>query len=215
MSEALTAKVVAILGTMHPHFGRWFYTRELSKLAGASTWVVSREFSGLVKEGIVKQKVQGREKYYALDLSSSKTRALCQLFESERRERLYKKNRRLAWALEELTKRFLDYIPQVQCVILFGSAARGEMTKTSDVDLLAIVPNMPQESLNQLMKDVDKMTREVAGVYPVNLAAITMTMHDYEAALREKKRIAEDVLRDGIILFGVDRYLRLLSKVIR
>jgi predicted nucleotidyltransferase len=100
-------------------------------------------------------------------------------------------------------------------VILFGSAARGEMTKTSDVDLLAIVPNMPQESLNQLMKDVDKMTREVAGVYPVNLAAITMTMHDYEAALREKKRIAEDVLRDGIILFGVDRYLRLLSKVIR
>jgi len=214
MSEALTAKVVAVLRAMHPHFGRWFYTRELSKLAGASTWVVSREFSSLVKEGIVKQKTEGREKYYALDLSSPKTRALCQLFESERKERLYKRNRRLSWALEELTKRILDFLPQVQCMILFGSAARGEMTGTSDIDLLAIVPNLPQESFNRFMGDVDRIAREVAGVYPLNLATITMTMHDYEAALREKRRIAEDVLRDGITLFGVDRYLRLLSKVI-
>jgi predicted nucleotidyltransferase len=215
MSETLTAKVISILRVMHPHFGSWFYTRELAKLAKVSTWVVSREFSKLVKEGIIKQKAEGREKYYTLDISSPKTRALSQLFESERRERLYNSNRRLSWALEELAKRFLDILPDVQCLILFGSAARGEMTKTSDVDLLAIVPSLPQDAFNKLMKKVDGTTREVAGIYPLNLSTITMTMRDFESALREKKRIAEDVIRDGVVVFGEDRYMRLLAKVIR
>jgi len=214
MSEGLTPKVISILRVMHPQFQRWFYTRELSKLADVSTWVVSREFSGLVKQKMIKERQEGREKYYALDLSNSKTRALCQLFESERRETLFKDNRRLAWALEEISKRVLDFLPQVQCLVLFGSAARGEMTKTSDVDILTLVPNLTQESFDQLMKDVDKLARDVTAIYPVNLAPMTMTLRDFEVALREKKRIAKDVLRDGIILLGEDRYFRLLSKVI-
>ena len=88
------------------------------------------------------------------------------------------------------------------------------MTKTSDVDIITLVPNLTQESFDQLMKDVDKLARDVTAIYPVNLAPITMTLRDFEVALREKKRIAQDVLRDGIILLGEDRYLRLLSKVI-
>lgn len=214
MSEALTPKVISILRAMHPSFGDWFYTRELAKLAGVSAWVVSREFSRLVREGVVRQRLEGREKYYSLNLSSSLTRSLCQLFESERREKLYRKNRRLSWALEELTKRVFDFLPQVQSLILFGSAARGEMTKTSDVDVLALLPNLPQESFNELMKGVDNLTRDIKAVYPMNLAPIRMTMKDFETAIREKKRIAQDVLRDGIVLFGEDRYLRLVSKVI-
>jgi len=215
MSEGLTPKVISILRAMHPQFQKWFYTRELSRLAGVSTWVVSRQFSKLAKQRIIKEMHEGREKYYAFDLSNPKTRALCQLFETERRDKLYKNNRRLAWALEELTKRILDFLPEVQSLVLFGSAARGEMTKTSDIDILVLVPNLNQESFNQLMKEVDKLARDVAAVYPVGLAPIVMTIKDFEAALREKKRIAQDVLRDGTILLGEDRYLRLLSKVIR
>jgi len=214
MSEMLTPKVISILRVMHPQFHRWFYTRELSRLAGVSTWVVSREFSRLVRQRIVKQRQEGREKYYALDLSNPKTRALCQLFESERREALFEDDRRLAWALEEFSKRVLDFLSQVQSLVLFGSAARGEMTKTSDVDVLAVVPNLTEELFDQLMKNVDKLARDVTATYPVNLAPITMTLKDFEAAVREKKRIAQDIMRDGIILLGEDRYLRLLSKVI-
>lgn len=215
MSETLTSTVIAILRVMHPHFGTWFYTRELSRLAKVSTWAVSRQFSKLVKDGIVNEKNEGREKYYSLDLSNPKTRALCQLFEAERRNELYKSDRRLSWALEELSRRMLDFLPQVQSLILFGSAARGEMTRTSDVDLLALVPNLPQDRFNELMKNVDKVTRDVAGVHPLSLATVTMMMHDFEAAIREKKRIAQDVLRDGIVLLGEDRYLRLLAKVLK
>jgi len=214
MSEELTAKVITILRAMHPNFEKWFYTRELAARAKVSTWVVSREFSKLVKKGVIRQKQEGQQKYYALNIANAKTRALCQLFESERREELYKGNRKLSWALEEFSKRLFDFLPQVQCLVLFGSAARGEMTKTSDVDILAIVPNLPQKSFNELMRDVDRLAREVAAVYPLNIAPITMTVKDFEAALREKRRIAQDVLRDGLVFFGEDRYLMLLSRVI-
>jgi predicted nucleotidyltransferase len=214
MSEPLTPKVITILRAMHPNFEKWFYTRELAALAQVSTWVVSREFSRLVERGVIRQKQEGRERYYALNIANPKTRALCQLFESERREALYRRNRRLSWAMEEFSKRIFDFLPQVQSLVLFGSAARGEMTKTSDVDILVIVPNLTQQSFDQLTNDVDKLARDVTATYPLALAPITMSVKDFENAAREKKRIVQDVLRDGLILFGEDRYLMLLSKVI-
>jgi predicted nucleotidyltransferase len=214
MSEPLTPKVMTILRAMHPNFEKWFYTRELAALAQVSTWVVSREFSRLVERGVTRQKQEGRERYYALNIANPKTRALCQLFESERREALYRRNRRLSWAMEEFSKRIFDFLPQVQSLVLFGSAARGEMTKTSDVDILVIVPNLTQQSFDQLTNDVDKLARDVTATYPLALAPITMSVKDFENAAREKKRIVQDVLRDGLILFGEDRYLMLLSKVI-
>lgn len=215
MSEALTPSVISILKAIHPNFVKRFYTRELAKLAGVSTWVVSRQFSRLVKEGIVKQEQEGREKYYSLNLSSPKTRALCQLFESERREKLYKSNRRLSWALEEFSKRVFDFLPQVQSVILFGSATREQLTKTSDVDLLVLVPTVEQETFNELIKSVDRLSSDVRAAYGFQLSAVTMTVKDFEAAFREKKRIAEDVLRDGIVLFGEERFYQLLARWLR
>jgi predicted nucleotidyltransferase len=214
MSEGLTPSVIAILKAMHPRYEKWFYTRELAKLAGVSTWAVSCEFSKLVKQEIIKEKKEGRERYYRLDISKPQTRALCHLFDAERRERLYKSNRRLAWALEELTKRTFDFLPQVQCLLLFGSAARDEMTRTSDVDILAVVPTLEQDAFNKLMKSVDSLVAEVRGKYGFTMSAVTMTMRDWEGAIRENKRIAQDVMRDGIVLFGEDRYYRLLSRVI-
>jgi predicted nucleotidyltransferase len=214
MSEVLTPKVLAVLKAMHDDLQRWYYTRELARLSKTSKTTISDEFPKLVKQAILNQRAEGREVFYKLNLANPITRKLCELFETEKREEFYKENKRLSWALQDFSKRIFDFLPQVQSIVLFGSASRGEMTKTSDVDILVIVPNLPQESFNQLMKDVDKLAGDVAATYPLNLAPIAMTGKDFETAVREKKRMAQDVLRDGLILFGEDRYLMLLSRVI-
>lgn len=213
MSEVLTPKVLAVLKAMHDDLQRWYYTRELARLSKTGKTTISDEFPKLVKQAILNQRAAGREVFYKLNLANPITRKLCELFETEKREEFYKENKRLSWALQDFSKRIFDFLPQVQSIVLFGSASRGEMTKTSDVDILVIVPNLPQESLNQLMKDVDKLAGDVAATYPLNLAPIAMTVKDFETAVREKKRMAQDVLRDGLILFGEDRYLMLLSRV--
>ena len=113
MSELLTPKIILILKTMSKDLGKWYYTRELAKLSRVGVGTVSSEFSKLVKEGLVKQKTEGQEKYYKLNLTNPRTRKLCELFEVDKGEKLYKENRRLAWVLEDFTKRVSDFAPEV------------------------------------------------------------------------------------------------------
>lgn len=214
MPEALTPKVTSILRAMHSDIGKWYYTRELSKLAKVSTWVVSREFSRLAKEGMIQQRSEGREKFSKLNLASPRTRKLCELFETEKREEFYKANRRLAWILEDFTKRVSDFVPETQSAILFGSAARGQATPRSDIDVLVLAPNFEEGQFKRLMDSVDKLASEVSGRHPAKLVPVVMMIKDFEQGIKDKKRFAADVLKDGIVLFGEEKYYHLLSRVV-
>ncbi len=215
MSERLTSRSLLLVKTIHGQgVNKWVYTRELAKLAKVSTSTASTECRKLAKQRILLLKAEGREKSYRINLSNPAARKLYELFEIERRETFYSKNRRLAWALQDFTKRVFDSLPQVQSVVLFGSAARGGFTKASDVDILAVVPTLEQEAFNRLMKSVDSLAAQSRGTYGFPISAVTMTMKDWEAAIRENKRIAQDVMREGFVLFGEDRYYQLLARVI-
>lgn len=214
MSDLLTPKIILILKTMSKNLGRWYYTRELAKRSEVSVGTVSSEFSRLVKEGLVQQKTEGQEKYYKLNLANPRTRKLCELFETDKKEKLFKENRRLAWILEDFTKRVSDFAPEVQSIILFGSAARGQATQRSDVDILVVVPNSEEEQFKKLMDSIDKSADEVSGRHPAKLAPIVMMTKDFEESIKDKKRFAADVLEDGVVLFGEERYYHLLSRVI-
>lgn len=214
MSELLTPKVILILKTMSKDLSRWYYTRELAKLSRVGVGTVSSEFNKLAKEGLVEQKTEGQEKYYKLNLTSPRTRKLCELFETDKREKLYKEKRRLAWVLEDFTKRVSDFAPEVQSVILFGSVARGQATPRSDIDILVIAPNSGEERFNELMNAVDRLAAEVSGRHPAKLVPIVMMTKDFENSIKDKKRFAADILKDGIVLFGQERYYHVLSRVI-
>jgi len=214
MSELLTPKIILILKTMSKDLSRWYYTRELAKLSKVGVGTVSSEFSKLVKEGLVEQKTEGQEKYYKLNLTNPRTRKLCELFETDKREELYKENRRLAWVLEDFTKRVSDFAPEVQSIVLFGSAARGQATPRSDIDILVVVPNSEEEQFKKLMNSVDRLADEVSGRHPAKLVPVVMMTKDFEKSIKDKKRFAADVLKDGIVLFGQERYYHLLSRVI-
>lgn len=214
MSETLTPKVISILRAMYSNLGKWYYTRELAKLADVSSWVVSRQFSKLVKEGMAQQRLEGREKFYRLNLSNAKTRKMCELFETEKREKFFKEKRRLAWILEDFTKKTSDFLPEAQSVVLFGSVARGQATPRSDIDVLVIVADYDEQRFKQLMNSIDNLASEVSGRHPAKLVPIIMMKKDFEQGLKDKKRFATDVLKDGIVLFGEERYYHLLSKVI-
>jgi len=214
MSMSLTPKVISILRTMHSSPEKWYYTRELAKHAEVSPWVVSKEFSKLVKEGMVQQRAEGREKFYRLNLADPKARKIFELFETEKREKFYKQNRKFAWILEDFTKRVSDFIPEVQSIILFGSVARGETTSRSDIDVLVLVPNSEEEQFKKLMNSIDQLASEVSGRHPIKLAPVVMMIGDFEQGLRVRKRFATDILEGGITLFGEERYYHSLSKVI-
>jgi predicted nucleotidyltransferase len=179
-----------------------------------SPWSVSRQFSKLVKEGMIKERTEGRKKFYSLNLSSVKTRKICELLEIEKRTDFLKKNRKTAWVLEDFTKKAADFMPEIQSIVLFGSAARGEATSRSDMDVLVLVPNYEEERFKRLMNSIDQLASEVGGRYPLKIVSVVMMLKDFEQSIKEKKRFAADVLEDGIVLFGEERYYHLLSRVV-
>ena len=214
MSERLTPKVILLLKTMTKDLGKWYYTRELAKLSKVGLGTVSSEFRKLAKDGLLEYKTEGQEKYYKLNLTNPKTRKMCELFETEKRERFFKENKRPSWILEDFTKKASDFVSEIQSVVLFGSVARGQATPRSDIDILVLVPNYEEERFNDLMNSVDQLAGEVSGRHPAKLVPVVMMIKDFEQGLKDKKRFATDVLKDGIVLFGEERYYNLLSKVI-
>lgn len=214
MSETLKPTILSALKAMYENIPKWYYTRELARLAKIGRTTVSREFNKLAKKGIVAQKQEAQGKFYRLNLLNPQTRKLCELFASEKREKLYDKNRRVAYVLEDLAKYAFESLPDIQSIVLFGSVARGQITGGSDIDLLVLVPNQTQDELGKTMKAVEEMIAAVSGVHPVKLAPVVMTMKDFEQSLKDGKRFALDVLRDGIVVFGEERYHLLLSKVL-
>ena len=188
MSELLTPKIILILKTMSKDLGKWYYTRELAKLSRVGVGTVSSEFSKLVKEGLVKQKTEGQEKHYKLNLTNPRTRKLCELFQVDKGEKLYKENRRLAWVLEDFTKRVSDFAPEVQSITLFGSAARGQDTPRSDIDILVLVPDSEEEQFKKLMNSIDRLADEVSGRHPAKLAPVVMIAKDSKKNIKDKKK---------------------------
>jgi len=214
MSELFTPKILLILKTMSKDLSKWYYTRELAKLSKVSLGTVSSEFSKLVKAGLVEQKREGQEKYYKLNLANPRTRKLCELFETDKREALFNENRRLAWILEDFIKRASESVPEAQSIILFGSAARGQITPRSDIDVLVLTPDSQEQQFKRLMDSIDRLAGETSGRHPAKLAPVVMMMKDFEKSIKDKKRFAVDVLKDGVVLFGQERYYLLLSRVI-
>jgi len=214
MPQSLTAKSMDVLSTMHEDLERWYYTNELARKVKVSSYTVSVNLSKLAKEGLVAVKKEGREKYYRINLKNAEARKLCELFETQKREAFYSNNRRLAWVLQEFAKNLSDFLPEVQSAVLFGSAARGEATKASDVDVLVLVPNVNEREFKQLSKHVDDIASKVRSRFPVRLSPIVVTLEDFQKGLGEGQRFAMDVQRDAIVIFGEGRYYAMLAEMI-
>lgn len=97
---------------------------------------------------------------------------------------------------------------------MFGSSARSEGTARSDIDVLLLVPNSEEGQFRKLMNSIDNLAGEVSGRYPTKLAPIVMMREGFEKSIKDRKRFAVDVLKDGIVLFGLERCYHLLSRVI-
>jgi len=84
-------------------------------------------------------------------------------------------------------------------IILFGSAARSEVTPDSDIDLLILTK---QEKTHDIRKRVHEI------IYPISLAAstpittIVITQKEFTTWTKNKLSFTEEILKEGIQLHG-------------
>lgn len=97
--------------------------------------------------------------------------------------------------IEELVRKLKEnFGERVESIIIFGSCARGECREESDVDVL-------------IVGDV-KLDEVIDVVYPIFLkyriyiSPIVMTRDHFELLKMERTGFIENVLKDGITLYG-------------
>lgn len=106
--------------------------------------------------------------------------------------------RRLCAALDDLTGRVREE-DGVEAIILFGSYARGEFGRKSDVDLLVLVRETAERTERELRQVIVAEVVDVESHYrlPMHLAPLV----SQTAALGTE--LLHDLWRDGVILFAV------------
>ena len=124
------------------------------------------------------------------------------LFEAEysRRNDLLK-NRNIVVMDDAFTRlRSILYI-----LLVFGSYAKKTYTKNSDIDLLFIVPDRAEDSM-------EKEIHNITSTLPLNLHVHIFKETDFKAMKNSKEiTVGSEAMRHNIVLHGVESYYELLQ----
>jgi predicted nucleotidyltransferase len=96
---------------------------------------------------------------------------------------------------EQLINRFLmsivEKVPSIQAAVLYGSMARGDYDKRSDIDIMLIVDTEDREGLNTIISEV------ITELQPHReIRTVVTDLHDYD------EDYYQNVFREGRVLYG-------------
>ena len=107
-----------------------------------------------------------------------------------------------ATTIRKLRERLASWDKGIVCAYLFGSYARGDERRDSDLDVAVLLAQEPRPTLDGLQTDLCDALAEAAGK-PVDLIVLNRAPVD----------LVHRVLRDGILLLERDRGARVRFEV--
>ena len=153
------------------------YLRQLAKELKLSPYSVKQNIDLLINENLVKEERRANLRYFKADING-----------------LFFRHLKVAFNISAISKSgIMDFlkenIPNISSIALFGSIAKGEDDKKSDVDMLAI----GKEKYLDLVKFEEKLGRRI-------------TLHIYSWSDWNKKAKQDSAFYYEIISYGIPLY---------
>lgn len=181
LTETLFGKTRrAVLSLLYGHTDDSFYMRQIVTAVGLGMGTVQRELKALNEAGLIRRTVRGKQVYYQAESGSPifeelksilvKTAGIADVLKA---------------ALEPLTDR-------IYTAFIYGSVARGEENRASDVDVLVIGEVTLQEVVSALSSVQKDLGREInPAVYPVDefRSKLSKKHHFITSVMKEEKKI--------------------------
>ncbi len=173
------------------------HLREISRLAKASLTNVDNTMRLLVKNGMFVKRELANSTFFRPELENEEMQKVFELLEMERRKDFYAENKNIARLLKKYTGSIVEFSGgRIQLVILFGSVARGDWKKGSDIDILAVISEKDQDIVNILNKakiDVSPL---------LEIRPVSTTMNKFENGFKEKTEFYRNIWKDRIVLYN-------------
>jgi predicted nucleotidyltransferase len=101
----------------------------------------------------------------------------------------------------KVIQKHLEGINYPFIALLFGSQAKGRVSKSSDIDLMFISEKNFESTLT---------------IFPLNIHATTITAKEFIQMVRSKEfTVVSEAIKNNIILVGIEDYYRLLENAYR
>jgi predicted nucleotidyltransferase len=183
----------AVLSLLYSHTDESFYLREIARVAGLGLGAVQRELKRLSGTGIIRRTVRGNQVYYQADPD-------CPIFE-ELKNLVIK----TAGVGDVLRAALAPLADRIEVALIYGSFARGEEHRGSDVDLLVVGDVTFSEVASALAEAQDTLSREInPTVYPPG---------EFQSKLREGHHFLTSLSKEPrIFLIGGEHELERLAE---
>ncbi len=194
LSETLFGKTRrAVLSLLYSHVDDAFYLRQIVRAAGVGVGTVQRELKELSDAGIILRIAQGRQVYYQANPK-------CPVFEELKA--LVSKTVGIAAVLQTALAPLAD---RIRVAAVYGSIARSEEQRGSDVDLLVVGKVTFSEVVSALDRAQKTINRDInPTVYPPS---------EFRSKLLAGHHFLNTILEEPIyFLIGDERELARLAK---
>ncbi len=169
----------AILGLLFSHPDEAFYLRQIVDLAGLAVGQTQRELKRLTASGIIGRSEQGRHVYF-------KANASCPIYEELRG--IVVKTTGAAVSIRAALEPLAD---RIRLAFVFGSVARGDQTRASDIDVMVIGDASFPELATAVRGAERSLRREInLSVYPARELVTKLRQgHSFVAQVIEGKKV--------------------------
>lgn len=154
-----------------------FYLRELSVKTGIATMTAQRILKSMEKEGILKSREEGKNKYFELNVDNPKTKMEILNTESFKAQELMEACKPM--------KSFVKDTPPEPMIVIFGSFADGTARKESDLDIMLVC---------------DKEMDMPYHLIPYKIHETKLTWRQFHKALDSSEPLIKEVLKKHVIL---------------
>ena len=170
----------AVLALFYSRADESFYLRQVSRAANAGLGAVQRELMRLSAAGIILRVARGRQVFYQANRQ-------CPIF-SELQQLIVK----TTGVVDVLRAALLPLGPRIEIAFLYGSFARGEQARSSDVDVFIVGQASFASVVSALGPAQKKLGREVnPSVFP---------RREFQSKVRAKDHFLMSVLEGPKIL---------------
>lgn len=183
------------------------HLREIARQSKSSLTNVDNSMKLFVKNEMFQRNKLANSTSFRPNLENEEIIKVFEFLELDRRKEFYAKNKNIARLLKKYTDTLIELSnKRIQLVILFGSVARSEWKKGSDIDILAVA----SEKDNDITELLNKAKTDVSPL--LEIVPISTSIKKFSEGFTAKTEFYENIREDRIVLYNEFLFWQLIRE---
>lgn len=183
------------------------HLREIARLSKVSLNNVDNSLRLFVKDDMFKRREVSNMVFFKPNLENETLLKIFEYLELERKKEFYDKNKKIARLLQKYTQDIVELSnKKIQLVILFGSVARGEWAKDSDIDILTVISGKDTDAIAAL----NKAKIDVSSL--LEIKPISTTTGKFVEGFRKRTEFYGELWKDRVVLYNEFLFWQLIKE---